>query len=376
MKVLVTGNKGFIGKNLLSFLSEVANLEIITFDVDDDFNDIVESIGEIDFIFHLAGSNRPIDPKEFYETNTDLTKRLVDLVKKSGKDIPFVFASSIQAELDNDYGKSKKMAEDYILDNLPSSYVYRFHNVFGKWCKPNYNSVVATFCNNIANGEEITISDRDKELELIYIDDIIYEFLKLLEGNKPSKIIGDRCFINPCYKISLGNLAEKILFFKKCTDTIFIPNTGDEFTKKLYSTYISYVPVERTNLCTKMNIDQRGSFTELIRSLDSGQISVSVSNPGVVRGNHYHHTKIERFIVVKGKAKISFSSVVNDDSYNFEVSDKKIEVVTIPVGYTHKIENIGDDEMILVIWCNELYDEKRPDTYYKEVKDTRRLIKK
>ena len=366
MKVLITGANGFIGKNLISHMQELENVEIITFTKEDDFKKIEDNIDDIDFIFHLAGVNRPKDNKEFYLGNSDLTKQIVDLIK--GKDIPILLSSSIQAEKDNDYGKSKKIAEDYIRENLDNYYIYRLHNVFGKWCKPNYNSVVATFCNNIANGLDITINDRKTELNLIYIDDIIYEFLKVMVSKKPSEKIDDICYINPRYNVTLGYIADRLYEFNDSMNSIYVPNTGDEFTKKLYSTFISYLPLERTVSEAKMNVDERGAFVELVRTHECGQFSVSFSKPGIVRGNHYHHTKLERFIVIKGKARISFSSVLDpDDNYSFEVDENKIEIVTIPVGYTHNIENIGDTEMILAIWCNELFDKEKPDTYYKEV---------
>lgn len=365
MKVLITGSEGFIGKNLISHLQEKENIDIIKFDKNDDFDVIEKNIDNIDFIFHFAGVNRPQKKEEFYEGNSDLTKKIVDLIKD--KNIPLLITSSIQASLDNDYGKSKKIAEDYIKDNLKKYYIYRLHNVFGKWCRPNYNSVIATFCHNIANDLEITIDDENKELELIYIDDIIEEFIRILEGNKPDEIKDNICYINPRYKVTLKYIADKLYEFKDSMSSIFVPNTGNDFVKKLYSTYISYLPFDKMYTSATKNVDERGSFTELVRTKDSGQFSVSFSKPGIVRGNHYHHTKIERFIVIKGKAKISFSSVINDDKYSFIVDDSDIKIVTIPVGYTHNIENIGDGEMILAIWCNELFDKNHPDTFYRKV---------
>lgn len=367
MKILITGSNGFIGKNLISHLKEINDLEIITFDVEDDFSKIESNIDSIDFIFHLAGINRPTDVKEFYEGNTDLTKKIVDLIKD--KNIPILITSSIQATKDNDYGKSKKLAEDYIKENLTNYYIYRLHNVFGKWCKPNYNSVTATFCHNVANNLEITVNDRSTELTLIYIDDIIYEFINVLNGNKPSEEVDNYYYINPRYNVTLGYIADSIYSFKESMESIYVPNTGNEFIKKLYSTYISYLPLEKTVTKATKNVDERGSFTELVRTKENGQVSISFSKKGITRGNHYHHTKLERFIVVKGKAKISFSSIINDNKYSIEVSDENIQIITIPVGYTHNIKNIGDGEMILVIWCNELFDKDRPDTYFKKVEE-------
>lgn len=369
MKVLVTGANGFIGKNLISHLQEMENIEILKYDIDTPFSLIDENIQNIDFIYHLAGVNRPKDNSEFFKGNTDLTKQILDLIKSKNLSIPFLITSSIQATRDNDYGKSKKMAEEEVLEygkNNPA-YVYRLHNVFGKWCKPNYNSVVATFCNNIARNIEITVNDENAELELIYIDDIVQEFINLLLTQKAEYMENNICYIKPVYKITLGKLAETIKNFKESMNSIFVPNTGDEFIKKLYSTYISYVPVEKMTVDAVQNIDARGSFTELIKTNTAGQVSISVSKPGVVRGNHYHHTKIERFIVVKGHAKIKFTHIVTKESYEFEVDDKNIQIVTIPVGYTHNIENVGNDEMVLVIWCNELFDKEKPDTFFMEV---------
>lgn len=369
MKVLITGANGFIGKNLISHLQEDESIEILKYDIDTPFKLIENNIENIDFIYHLAGVNRPKDNSEFFKGNTDLTKQILDLITERNLSIPFLITSSIQATRDNDYGKSKKIAEEVVLEYGKSNpaYVYRLHNVFGKWCRPNYNSVVATFCNNIARDLEITINDENAELELIYIDDIVNEFTNLLFTKKPSHVVDNVCYINPVYKITLGKLAETLKQFKSSINSIFVPNTGDEFIKKLYSTYISYVPVEEMTVEAVQNVDERGSFTELVKTNTVGQISISVSKPGVVRGNHYHHTKIERFIVVKGHAKIKFTHIVTKESYEFEVDDKKIQVVTIPVGYTHNIENIGNDEMVLVIWCNELFDKERPDTFYMEV---------
>ena len=355
MKILITGSKGFIGKNLKSHLQEKENIEIIEYDIEDSFEKIEKNIDEIDYIFHLAGVNRPQTPEEFYQGNTDLTKKIVDLIK------------------DNDYGKSKKLAEDYIKENLNNYYIYRLHNVFGKWCRPNYNSVVATFCNNIANDLEITINDENTMLDLIYVDDICYELTKLVSGEEPTEEIEGYCYINPRYNVSLGYIAKKLYEFKDSMNSIYVPNTGDEFTKKLYSTYISYLPLEKTYVSAKKNVDERGSFTELVRTNECGQFSVSFSKPGIVRGNHYHHTKLERFIVIKGKAKIGFTSVVDGTSYEFIVDDSDIKIVTIPVGYTHNIENIGTDEMILAIWCNELFDKETPDTYFKEVTSVKKI---
>ena len=326
---------------------------------------LIDNISDIDFIFHLAGVNRALDPEDFYKGNSNLTKNIVDLIKD--KNIPLLITSSIHATLDSDYGKSKKLAEEYVKYNLENYYIYRLHNVFGKWGRYDYNSVVATFCHNIANDLPITISDPKKELTLIYIDDIVNEFIRVLKGNSPDEITDGICYINPRYDVTLEYIAKKIYEFKDSMNSIYVPTTGNDFIKKLYSTYISYLPLEKMVFQTIKNVDERGAFVELLRTNECGQFSVSYSKPGIVRGNHYHHTKLERFIVIKGRAKISFSSVVDDTKYSFVVDDSEIKIVTIPVGYTHNIENIGDDEMILAIWCNELFDKEKPDTYFRKV---------
>lgn len=369
MKVLVTGSNGFIGKNLVCNLKEKEDIEIVEFNKSDDFKKLSENLESIDFIFHLAGVNRPENNEEFYKGNTDFTKKLIDELNNQKLDIPILFTSSIQAALDNDYGKSKRNAE-LLLEEYGKKhkvFIYRLHNVFGKWCKPNYNSVIATFCYNISHNQEIIINDENKIMELIYIDDIIYEFLNVLYGKEPGCVENNICSISPIYKKSLGYIANLIKSFKENMESIWVPETGDEFIKKLFSTYLSYVELDDMVIIPKMNIDERGSFTELIRTEKSGQVSVSVSKKGIFRGNHYHHTKMERFIVIKGTAKITFRHVLTDEMKEYLTDDKELKIVNIPVGYTHKIENIGEDDMILLLWCNELFDKDKPDTYFKEV---------
>ena len=365
MKVLVTGANGFIGKNLCQRLKEEKGLEVVRYDKDDSFSLIEENINSFDFIFHLAGINRPQDNKEFYEGNFDLSKRIIDLLINNKSKIPVILTSSIQAIKDNDYGKSKKLAEDYF-NTYEYSYVYRLSNVFGKWCRPNYNSVVATFCTNVAKDIELEINDPNYEIELIYIDDIVEEFISVLHKNKPKVKKEGLYYIEPVHRISIGELATLIKSFKENLNSIMVPKTGDEFIKKLFSTYISYVDLDDLVFSPKVNADDRGSFVELVRTKDSGQFSVSTTKPGIVRGNHYHHTKMEKFIVIKGKAKIKFKHVITNEIKEFIVDETDIKTVNIPVGYTHSIENIGDSEMIMLLWCNELFDPDRPDTYFME----------
>lgn len=368
MKILVTGAKGFIGRNLIAYLKTKENIEIIEYDIDNSIEEMESYISSVDFIYHLAGVNRPQTTEEFYQGNRDLTNNIINLLQKKKLHIPFLYTSSIQATKDNDYGKSKKEAEAIINQYGKDSpvYLYRLHNVFGKWCRPNYNSVIATFCYNISHDLDITINDPNAILELIYIDDIIKEFAKLLEGNIPDKT--DECYyISPVYKKQLGEIANLIKTFKNNMTSISVPQTGDDFIKKLFATYVSYIDIDKMSILGKMNVDERGSFTELAHTTESGQFSVSISKPGVIRGNHYHHTKMERFIVVKGKADISFRHIEKDEIYTYHVDDTKLEIITIPPGYTHRIENTGTDEMILFLWCNEIFDKDNPDTYYMEV---------
>jgi len=368
MKVLVTGSKGFIGKNLIVHLSEMDNIEILEMDQDTKISDIEKDIEKIEYIFHLAGVNRPNDVTEFYAGNTDLTQQLVELLKSKNLKTPIIYASSIQAELDNDYGKSKKQAENSILSYGNGSLVYRFHNVFGKWCRPNYNSVVATFCNNIATGQSITIDDRNKELELIYIDDIAYEFKKIILDGEPTERQGDYCFISPRYKVSLGYIVDLLLQFKDESQSIYVPASGDDFVKKLHATFVTYLPFNELIATAVKNSDERGDFTELIRTHQAGQVSISTTKPGVIRGQHYHHTKIEKFIVVKGKARVGFTNILDAaDNYYFDVDDSSIQIITIPPGYIHNIENVGVNDMIMVLWGNELFNKDFPDTYAKNV---------
>jgi UDP-2-acetamido-2,6-beta-L-arabino-hexul-4-ose reductase len=369
MNVLITGSHGFIGKNLIVFLKNEENANIIELNKDDNDSIIKNKIEKADFVFHLAGVNRSTDNKDFYKGNSDLTKKIVDLIKINNKDIPFVMTSSIQAKLNNDYGKSKKLAEDYVRKNLNNFYIFRLHNVFGKWCKPNYNSVIATFCYNISHNLSITINDKNTELELVYIDDVCKSLVSILTKENIAIKKNYYYFIPTRYKKTLGEISDMLYQFKNDTNSIYVPSTGDDFTKKLFATYISYVPLNNLSIPVIKNIDERGSFSELVRTFDCGQFSVSFSKPGIIRGNHFHNTKMERFIVVKGIAKITFESIIDNSKYEFVVNGDEIKVITIPVGYSHKIENIGNDEMILFIWCNELFDKNNPDTYFKEISE-------
>ena len=368
MKVLITGANGFVGKNLQSFLSLKKDVEVLIYDRNSTEKDLDKYTKECDFVYHLAGVNRPQDPKEFMEGNFGFTSILLDYLIKNKNKAPIMLSSSIQAELDNEYGKSKKAGEDLLFkygkDNNVKVYVYRFPNLFGKWCKPNYNSVIATFCNNIATNQEIVVNDENKELTLAYIDDVCEEIVKCLydKGTKAGKFYK----VPMTYTVTLGYIASLIKSFKENDRGIMVPSTGDEFTKKLYATYISYVPLEEMVVDLTEHRDERGVFCELVRTREAGQVSVSTTNPEIVRGGHYHNTKMERFIVIKGKAKIEFEHVLTHEKIEFEVSGDKLQYVTIPVGYQHSINNIGNDELILVLWANELFDPSKSDTYVME----------
>lgn len=365
MKVLITGSNGFVGKNLISNLSLLEDIEIYEYNRQSSLDDLDRFTKDCDFVFHLAGVNRPKNVEEFMQGNCDLTKTLLDSLKSNNNKCPVMISSSTQAAQDNDYGKSKKAGEDLVFkygkDNNINVFVYRFPNLFGKWCKPNYNSVVATWCNNIAHDMAITINDENIELTLCYIDDVCEELINCLSGNQHQD--GDYCYVPITYTKTLGEIANLLKSFKENDTGIMVPSTGDEFTKKLYATYISYVPLEKMVVDLLEHRDNRGVFCELVRTKEAGQVSISTTNPNIIRGGHYHNTKMERFIVIKGKAKIEFEHVLTHETIEFEVSGDKLQYVTIPVGYQHRINNIGDGELILILWANELFDEKKPDTY-------------
>ena len=370
MKVLVTGSNGFIGKNLISNLSLNKEIEIYKYDKNSTEKELEKYTKDCDFVFHLAGVNRPEEVEEFMEGNFGVTSTLLDYLKKNKNKAPIMISSSIQAELDNDYGKSKKAGEDLILkygkDNKVKTFVYRFPNVFGKWCRPNYNSVIATWCYNISHNLEIQVNDPTKELTLVYIDDVCKELINCLSDNENRK--GDYCYVPITYKKTLGEISSLIKSFKENDRKIMVPSTGDNFTKYLYATYISYVPLEELVVDLEEHRDNRGVFCELVRTKEAGQVSVSTTNPEIVRGGHYHNTKMERFIVIKGKAKIEFEHVIDHNKFEFIVSGDKLQYVTIPVGYQHSINNIGDDELVLILWANELFDPEISDTYVMEEK--------
>lgn len=368
MEVLVTGSSGFIGKNLLERLSRIENVKVHTFDIEDKLEGLEKNIEKIDFIFHLAGINRPQNIDEFYKGNRDTVKNLISTIEKKNLRIPILVTSSIQVERDNDYGKSKLEGEnllrEYSKKNNVPIYIYRLPNVFGKWCKPNYNSVIATWCNNIANDLEITVSDRAVKLSLVYIDDVVNTFSKHLTEKIENK---EYYSIPTIYTKTLGEILDLILSFKKSRENLTTERVGLGFERALYSTYLSYLPKDKFSYELTEHKDNRGAFVEILRTIDSGQFSISTSKPGITRGNHYHNTKNEKFLVIKGEAIIRFRHIYSDEVIEYPVSDKKLEVVDIPVGYTHNITNTGSSDMILVIWANEQFDKENPDTYFLEV---------
>jgi UDP-2-acetamido-2,6-beta-L-arabino-hexul-4-ose reductase len=369
MKILVTGAKGFIGKNLIAELRNRKYDDIFEYDRYTDSSLLDEYCREADFVFHLAGVNRPKEQSEFMEGNFGFTSDLLGSLKKHNNICQVMISSSVQAELDNPYGESKKAGEDLLFSYSEETgakvLVYRFPNVFGKWCRPNYNSAVATFCHNIAHDLPIQVNDPSVVMNLVYIDDVINELINSLEG-KENKT-GSFCEVPVVHTITLGEIVDLIYSIKKSRDNRTVPNMADAFTKKLYSTYLSYLPEDQFSYDLKMNVDQRGSFTEFIKTPDRGQVSVNISKSGITKGNHWHHTKNEKFLVVSGKGVIRFRKIDSDEVIEYFVCGDKMEVVDIPTGYTHNIENLGDSDMITIMWANEPFDPEKPDTYYLEV---------
>jgi len=368
MKVLVTGANGFIGKNLIARLNELKVYDVISIDKDNTKEELVQALLNAEFIFHLAGINRPKDEKEFFEGNSGLTGEIVKILKENNKNTPIAITSSIQADLDNAYGKSKKLAEEELLLYSTSSnakvFIYRLPNVFGKWCRPNYNSAVATFCHKIAREEEVWISDPSIELTLVYIDDVVRSLISSMEDKNS---LSGYVKVDVEHKATLGKIVELLNSFVESRKNLMVPNMEDEFTKKLYSTYLSYLPEDKFSYPLKMNVDNRGSFTEFLKSSDRGQVSINISKPGITKGNHYHHTKNEKFLVVSGEGVIQFRKIDSEEVIEYKVSGEKLEVIDIPVGYTHNIINTGTTDMVTVMWVNEVFNPEKPDTTFMEV---------
>ncbi len=398
MKILITGAAGFVGKNLASSLQNIRdgkdrthpNLtveELYLYDLDTPYAVLEEACREADFVFHLAGVNRPQNTEEFMTGNFGFTSELLELLKKYQNICPVMVSSSIQATLigryDSDYGRSKKAGEELVFaygeESGAKVLVYRFPNLFGKWCRPNYNSAVATFCHNIANDLPITVNDPAVELELLYIDDLVDEMLLALEGKEHRctfdgirtvlKEDGPYCAAPVTHRVTLGEIAELLRAFAAQPETLLMPEIpAGSFAKKLYSTYLSYLPREKVAFPLKMNVDPRGSFTELLRTVSGGQVSVNISKPGITKGQHWHHTKWEFFMVVSGRGLIQMRRIGDGEVLNFEVSGEEIQAVHMLPGYTHNIINLSDTEdLVTVMWANESFDPARPDTFFEVV---------
>ncbi len=367
--VLVTGSAGFVGKNLVETLRLREDVKLTTFDIEDDRSVLDVALQKTDFIFHLAGVNRPQNEEEFRTGNTGLTEEIVGALQLQGRAIPIVLCSSTQAALDNPYGASKRQAEEAVFAYGKAAgtpvYVYRLPNLFGKWCRPNYNSGVATFCNNIANDTPIQVNDPNVTMTLAYIDDVAAAFISALDGN--AKVIDDYAVVEPVHTIKLGEIVDLLNGFKESRGTLSLPDFSDPFAKKLYSTYLSYLPTDGFSYPLKMNVDDRGSFTEFIRTPDRGQVSVNISKPGITKGNHWHHTKNEKFLVVSGQGVIRFRKIGCEEIIEYAVSGDKLEVVDIPTGFTHNISNTGEADMVTVMWVNEAFDPATPDTFFEPV---------
>ena len=371
--ILITGAGGFVGKNLVATLRTAGYTDLMLFEKDDTPETLADYCRRAAFVVHLAGINRPTDPSEFYTGNAGLTDTLLANLEAAGNTAPVLVTSSTQAELDNDYGKSKRQAEEAIFAHRRRTgatvYVFRMPGVFGKWCRPNYNSVVATFCHNVAHGLPIQVRDSAFSLPLVYIDDVVACILAAFDGD----VMMDRsatpiCHMHPIHEVTLGRLAELIQGFAAGRTSLAVPDLAPgSFEKKLYSTYLSYLPSDQFSYPLEMHTDNRGSFTEFLRSPERGQVSINISHPGIVKGNHWHHTKNEKFLVVKGEGVIRFRNIFSTEVIEYHVSGDKLEVVDIPCGYTHNIENVGTEDMVTVMWANEAFDPDHPDTFFEPV---------
>lgn len=380
MNILVTGARGFMGKNLIATLEAIRDgkdkshgltqdIKLMAFDMDTDPALLDSYCQQADFVCHLAGVNRPKDTAEFMEGNFGFTSVLLETLKRYGSNAPVLITSSIQAALDNPYGHSKKAGEDLMFDygrqTGVSVYVYRLPNAFGKWTRPNYNSAIATFCHNIARGLPITVNDRSVQMKLVYIDDIVAEIIRAMKG-QPTRN-GNFCEIHPVHEASLGQIVDLLESFPQTRQSLQVIQLDDPLVKKLYSTYLSFLPEDAFAYSLTTHTDHRGSFTEVLRTPDRGQVSINISKPGITKGNHWHHTKNEKFLVVQGRGVIRFRKIGDDKVIEYPVSGEELMVVDIPTGYTHNIENLGKADMVTLMWANEPFDPQRPDTFYEQV---------
>ena len=363
MRVLITGSKGFIGKNLFVRLSESKEFTVSTFDRSDSLESLYLKVQDADAVVHLAGVNRPIDIEEFASGNAELTAAVCDAIKNSGRNINLLLTSSSQATTNNPYGASKKQAEDTALklaqetDNPVS--IFRLPNVFGKWCKPNYNSVVATFCHNIAHELPIQINETSATLNLVYIDDVISALVAALV-NPPKGV--DWPVIEPLYQITVGKLAEQIRRFAENRRALLIDHVGTGLLRALYSTYLSYLPKADFSYVIPSHEDQRGTFVEMLKTPDCGQFSFLTAHPGVTRGGHYHHTKAEKFLIIQGQARFSFRHILTNEKFDLFCSHQPYQIVETIPGWAHDITNVGDDDLIVMLWANEVFNPQKPDT--------------
>lgn len=362
----MTGAKGFIGKNLVVALRRRSDVNIIEYDIDSPAEVLEKALMEADVIHHLAGVNRPERIEAFREGNVDLTAQVCDALRQSGRSPLFVLSSSTQAALENPYGVSKRQAEEIVFDfgrdTGASVFVFRFPGIFGKWCKPHYNSVVATFCHNIAHDRPIAISDPAREIELVYVDDVIQAFMDIMDGRLPVSD-GRYCRVERTFRVALGVLADTIKGFRESRVSLEVPDMSEPFLHALYGTYISYLPTDSFTYALAQRTDSRGELAELLKSPQCGQFFVSRTRPGVTRGNHYHDTKVEKFIVIDGEAVIRFRSVLGGNIIEYPVSGHEFRVVDIPPGYTHSIKNVGQNDLIVLFWADEVFDECNPDTF-------------
>lgn len=366
-KVLITGSGGFLGSNLLHYLRTL-NYEVYSYDADSSDDQLSEYCREADFIFHLAGVNRSSDEEDFKKGNRDLTVRLCQYLQKYNNKAPIVFSSSIQVQTDGAYGLTKLQAEkvlrQHAQENNSAVLIYRLPNLYGKWSRPNYNSVVATWCYNASRGIELRIDNPSTELTLCYVDDVVANFANILRQLPASS---DYYQVTPVDKITLGELSQIIQGFAESRSHFFTPDQSTDLHKKLYSTYLSYLPIEDFRYQLVTHADERGSFSEFLKTEHNGQISVNIAMPGIVKGNHWHNSKNEKFLVVSGQALIKMRNLKDDRVIEHRVSGDCLEVVEMIPGYTHSIENVGDEKMVFIIWANELFDQDRPDTYFEEV---------
>ncbi|QDF67638.1 SDR family oxidoreductase [Shewanella sp. SNU WT4] len=363
MRIIVTGAKGFIGKNLCLMLNENGYNDVVEIDRETSLDVLAKLLLDADFVYHLAGVNRPDNDAEFLEGNTDLTTFITNQLEMSGKSVPLVISSSIQAELDNPYGRSKSLAEisveEYGKSTNSPYYIYRFPNVFGKWCRPNYNSFVATFCHNIINDLDVTINDPLAPVNLVYIDDVCHGLISLLDG---SKSIGFKS-VKPEYHTTVGDVATLLRSFKHSRDNLITENVGAGLSRALYSTYLSYLSPAQFSYSIPSYGDERGVFSEMLKTKDAGQFSFFTAYPGITRGGHYHHTKNEKFLVVKGKALFKFEHIATGERYELETDSSFPRIVETVPGWSHDITNTGDEEMIVLLWANEIFDREAPDTF-------------